>query len=167
MKCANAKHQLTLHVSEDLPDHKAAKLSEHLAECAGCRAFHEELRLQRELMTKLNVEPETVPDFAAIIARHDMGGFGPLRWRQRFAGLVVASIVLAISVAIPWQRDTLPEQTHLTQLNTTPPSAPDITLAVQSNPPADDAPELTEVQPATMMKLYTDDPDVVIYWFGD
>lgn len=171
MKCGNAQRQLTLHVSGDLPSDKAVLLERHLDGCKRCCAFRDELALQRELLAELNATPVVVPepDFARIIQKHDRLALGGLSWRQRFAGLVVASLTLAICVAWTWAPEPAQETTRLSKLAPMPQVESTVTHAVEK--PAETAkPELVDAAedaPPTVMKLYTDDPDVVIYWFGD
>ena len=168
MKCINARQKLTLHISQDLPQEQTERLEQHLNDCATCRAFRDELVLQRELMAKLNAPPVPELNVAGIIQKHDPTALGPLTWRQRLAGFVVASLIVTFILAWTWESIPSDENTLLTQL----PQHVTMMPVVSSTPQVptvqpDPASESKVETSPTVITLYTDDPDVVIHWFGD
>ena len=70
MSCGFSREMLALHIEGDLPDADAATTARHLAWCADCRRFLEELHLTQGLMKALR--RETVSPAACTAMRRDV-----------------------------------------------------------------------------------------------
>lgn len=62
MSCAFSKQMLALHVEGDLTPECAAIASSHLAACAECRSFFEQLRARQSLLKSLRLETVSSSD---------------------------------------------------------------------------------------------------------
>ena len=166
MNCSDWEERIALHAGGDLPPAEVAEVERHLRECAGCRASAAAFGRGLELLREVHQEPLAPVHFAVVRA----GVLAKLERKRRWAwayGFAVATGALVVLLA-PW-----------------PGRMPEPPVAVVSHPPA---PQLTPVveapavhgarvrrarQPAArpaeplMIKLITDDPNVVIYWIAD
>lgn len=167
MKCESAQRKLALHVTGDLIERDAQRVDAHIRNCIACDHYRLELMAQLNDLSVLR-EPDTPElDVARIVERGQRASGFEWIWGRR--GVVVALILLAFAVGMLSIPEDEPERevTMLTKLSPAEFTIGDTTRV--------DAPQL-EVVPAveretpeasTLIKLYTDDPDVVIYWFGD
>ena len=169
MNCMKWEERIASYAGGDAPQ-DAKSVERHLAECVECRQFAGGLRENLALLREIHEEPLVPAHFAAVRT----GVLGEIErrratvWRWGWAaGLTTA--VLALVVAIPiWRRPELPPPPVLVALAS--PSAPAVErVEVPVRPRV----TLRRVQPAAVkmeplvIKLVTDNPDVVIYWIAD
>ena len=113
--------------------------AEHLSSCAECRALSEDLRLNEIALREMRVRP---------------------RMHWEWALVAVAAIVLAIALWRVKPPQKPPERAAAAKIvgptRTAPPAAP-IKHARKKRQPAD----------PLRVKMFTSDPDVVIYWIVD
>jgi hypothetical protein len=104
MKCADAGKCIALDVEGDLPEARVAALRNHLAACAPCEQFAQEMRESQEVLKSLRHEtpPESLLSGARQAALEELrtqprdGGWGwaaqpRLRWVYATGGLAVVA----------------------------------------------------------------------------
>jgi hypothetical protein len=122
----------------------------HLGHCAACRALAEEIRANSEIFHAMASDPmpsvrhAVIAKIAAQSARKNI-----LRWGWALAA--TAAIALAALLAIPREQKLPPVHLALAPMKFDIPAI---------------APKPKPVAPAKplMVKMLTDDPNVVIYW---
>jgi hypothetical protein len=198
--CSNEK-LLALYVEGDLADSQAARMSDHLLECAGCREIVDELTESQSAFKALR--SEVAPDSAHAIVRDRVMQqavlrkstgwmlrlerlFFGARWKYAVCGLALAALV---SGTVVWQFYPLPAppqppQPVLPVANNAPEPAPRIetnkAAPARPSPPRppkrtvapkpDPEPALAQMDEAPrqmMVKMLTNDPNIVIYWLLD
>jgi hypothetical protein len=148
------------------------EVERHLESCVACREFAMDLQQSLRLLWKAHQESLTDAPMAAVRARVlDRVQSRRLWWPVWVGGVATAVVLLALWVA---------PGTRVPQRNPRP--APSIAVApVPNQPSVASRPEPKRVArahrvrkppppPATetlVVKLITDDPDVVIYWIVD
>jgi anti-sigma factor RsiW len=183
MNCSEWEERIALYAGGDASPSEAAAVERHLAECVACQVLSSGLKQSLELLREAHQEPLAEAHFAAVRARV----MGRLESRQRpwwkrawvygFTAAAAGALILASLYTGP----------HLVQTPRTPvaivtpapvlapprveaPAALPAPLPVAVAPhrlvPRRPSPAPPTVNPAgpEMVKLMTDDPDVVIYW---
>ena len=164
MNCRDWEERLALHAGGDLEPAGAAEVERHLAGCVGCRGFASELEQSLALMREVHDEAIAPADFAAVRARV-LGQLERERnpWRQ-WAWVYAVAVAAVVLVVALWPRE-IPELPRVALYR---PPAPAISRALPHR--AATVRKRTRIQPpveALMVKLITDDPNVVIYWIAD
>jgi hypothetical protein len=113
--------------------------AEHLASCAECRALAEDLRLNAVALREMRVRP---------------------RMRWEWALVAAASIVMAIGLRHGKPPEKPPERTAAAKIG-----RPTRTAAVMA--PAKRVRKKRPPAEPLRVKMFTSDPDVVIYWIVD
>ncbi len=170
MSCHKYQKMTALHVAGDLPEAKVPRLEEHLGGCPACRSLAEELRASQSALEALRGEP--VEEAALeqvrqrVLARIATEGQPARRLGWAYA---LAAGLAVVAVGALWNVAYRPA-----------PHAPQPAVAVvprQAGPaPAESdktgvlphrAPRVKRPAPAAeplLVKLITDDPEVIIYW---
>lgn len=194
MNCGKWEERIALHAGGDLPPVEAAAVDRHVAECAACQALLSGLRQTAGLLREAHSEPVDSAHYAAVRARvlSELAG----RQRPRWAYALLAAAAMLLLVAVwPRARKVVvrprPQPVPVAQalmpavggaqgaprppgrlLRTTPQAAGRgrRTQGVPQTRGA--APPLQQVEPSSppeplVVKLITDDPDVVIYWISE
>jgi anti-sigma factor RsiW len=171
--CKQWEERIALAAGADLDDAGWAEMESHVASCPSCAALLKELRESLDLLREVHSEPIAEARLAAVRARV-MGAIDSRRWLWAAAAtLACATALLAAAV---WFRPA--RVPHPPLLAVAPPAAlqpqphrslmvaaPVRVLArsraatIRHRPPAPSEP--------VVMKLFTEDPNVVIYWIGD
>ena len=169
MNCSRWERQLALLVESDLGGREAREVEEHLAACSGCREFVEELRHSQAALRELG--GEEVDGVALAVVRQRVLAeaesqkpvwvFGLRWWHAMPVGVAAAVMAVVLWPRVPavepppavaiWAPPA-PELVHSAPLPATR-RAPEIKPAVAAEP--------------LLVKFFTDDPDVVIYWIID
>jgi putative zinc finger protein len=174
MNCRDWEERIALHAERDLPPHEAAEAERHLAECAACRQFADGITQTLTELRAAHVERLATADFAAVRARVLAQITEQRRPVWRLAWIGAAAVALLLLTALPLKRQPEPPRTT---------SAPATEAAIPL-PPAAEAPVPAPpprrrmnrprplhkaVPPAEplMVRLITNDPDVVIYWIAN
>jgi hypothetical protein len=131
-------------------EQRTSEVEAHLGECAGCRSFARELRANFEALGEMRDDPLPIPK---------------RRWRK-FAMAAAAAIVVGLGTAHYWPR---PEKTAIVTVR---PAAPPVTVARREVAPAMPAARRRHIAPVKrtpdqqelLVKMETEDPEVVIYW---
>ena len=165
MNCVEWEERIALYAGGDLARAEAQPVERHVAKCAGCQVLLSGLRESLALVREAHGEPIEAAHFAAVRARVLAGleRAPARRWRYAWAGaLAAAAAVLLVGL---WPRPEL----HMAVPIPKAPAAPAIARTVPPPHPRALAkprpPEPVQQASAPMVvKLLTDDPDVVIYW---
>lgn len=94
--CAEMSSQLSSFLDDELPEDEFAEVERHLAECAGCRAYVQDLR---NLQSKLRFEMEEVfaPSHLDFDVWQQMSG---LRMMQQESRLLSVGLVSSAGLAV-------------------------------------------------------------------
>jgi anti-sigma factor RsiW len=190
MNCLDFEKFIALHVEGDLPERKGRAVAEHLKICEHCQEFAERLKASQGMLKSL--AEESVDDAVLQELRgRVLNGLVTETERQRFplwryalgAGLAVLVILAATTIRHP-SKDRFAQVSRVT-------SQPPATVAMGETPAlarsssirvAKDKgvagrrarfrgslPAGAKPQPSVqlMVKLVTDNPNVVVYWLVD
>jgi anti-sigma factor RsiW len=183
MNCSNWEERIALYAGGDLQPSEAAEVNQHLAHCPGCRLFASGLHESLELMRDAHGIEIAEPHFAAVRTRV-LGTLGAHRlpwWRSAWVyGLTAAAVALFLVVTLlprhpagPLGAATVRErpviEPAVTPLPVEAPPKLHRAHAVRHRNPSPILPVAAppEPGPPVVVKLLTDDPDVVIYWITD
>jgi anti-sigma factor RsiW len=163
MTCARWEERLALWVEGDLPEREGAELERHLAACGACREVRAALEESQAALKVLASETVDAMALAAVRARVT-SAVVERQPRRSFAWwpLAIPALAAALAAAILWPGEAPP-----------PPMA-----ARAAIPPAPPAPKMVWTKPQArpraehtvaaseplLMRIETDDPNVVIYW---
>jgi anti-sigma factor ChrR (cupin superfamily) len=160
MSCAHLEESLALYAGGDLDPVEAAGVESHLSGCAECRAFLDQMN-----QSLLLIREETV-DWSAVEVMHQrtMSALQPPRFHiWRYA----AAVVLVMGGLASWRSQA--------PVTVPPPPAIPVAVAQPKMLPLPAVPVATRAKnvrkagkhETMVVKLQTDDPDVVIYWITD
>ncbi len=156
MKCTGFEHDLALWVEGDLPPGPARRLEEHLAACGACREFVESLR-DSQAAWKGSLA-EIAEEDLEVVRQRVLSRIRSEEPRRRLRAWALAPVGVAAALFFAWMLVSRPAPV-------TPPLAPVVRPAVpvaQRPRPARMRPRATSAP--LLVKLYTDDPEVIIYW---
>ncbi len=194
MNCKDWEERIALFAGGDLSPALEAEVKQHLAECAGCRDNARGIQDSLKLLLSAHEEPIAAGHYTAVragvLARLERERRPWRRWMWAPAlalGLAVAGVFVAvrparmpeITVAAPRYPEPpavavgTPEPVAPGERNrprgagasgTAPPVAasPRVPAAAQGH-----GPETSALVDPLVVKLITNDPDVVIYWIAD
>ncbi|MBI2841527.1 MAG: zf-HC2 domain-containing protein [Acidobacteria bacterium] len=186
MSCQKYDDLLALFAGGDLGASEEERIEAHIATCSSCRAIVEELRSHREVLAGL--ADEAVDDAVLrsvrrrVMARIEPRAHRTGAWRWAWAAAAAIGAILVSVAVLKHPHDQRPVST--TQH---PQPAPTVRAAEPSASPAENlaaqtqsVTQIARVQaphssPLTgakaaeplVVKMLTDDPDVVIYWLVD
>ncbi|MGD0497618.1 MAG: zf-HC2 domain-containing protein [Bryobacteraceae bacterium] len=187
MNCGDWEERIALHAGGDLPPDEAAEMERHLAGCAGCREAAASYGRDLALLHEAHADPIPEAHYAAVRARA-LAKLEERRltWRRvRLGGLATAAV--AVVVGILWVRPASKPAPQVAVARLPVPvgqaSRPALVAsgaraAKKTKKAGREARPTTlasvvaapkEPQPAEplVVKLYTDDPNVIIYWIAD
>jgi len=180
MNCRDWEERVALHAGGDLPPAEAAEVERHLRECGGCQVLASGLRESLALLREAHDEPLAAAHFSAVRARvvaeleqeRRRGAFWARRWAWSFglAAAVVASLVmLALRPGrTPERPAPVVAANHPLVIADPeePPAVPPPHRRVARRVVRPVVPDAPNPEPL-IVKLQTDDPNVVIYWIAD
>ncbi|HET8547375.1 MAG TPA: hypothetical protein VFL57_05205 [Bryobacteraceae bacterium] len=161
MTCSERERDLALYAGGDL---RAPQLEQHLEQCARCREY---LAAMSAVLADLGHEaiPATPPIVTAVVRRIRVRRYGWAALTAMTAAASVAVAVLASALVRPVPTISFAART---------PAAPQPVVATREPVVAVPKPlrvrhRRTVGRPAEpiVVKLVTDDPNVVIYWITD
>jgi hypothetical protein len=172
MNCREWEEKIALYAGGDW---ESGELERHLEQCAACREFAAAVKDSLQILREAHGQPLKEGQFAAVRA----GVFQRLRrqrrwtWWPAWAGAAAAVALAASSLWLGQSRRTMPPAAArpkpaavavAQEAVATPvapkPAPPRPRQRVRKKPPPP-APQ------PLLVKLITDDPDVVIYWIAD
>jgi anti-sigma factor RsiW len=173
MQCKDWEERVALHVGGDLASDDASAVERHLAGCAGCQVLWSGMRESLELLHGAHVEALPSAAYTAVRGRvmAELAA-GQRVWWRWVAGLAAVAAVMLGALAVWPERAIKP--------------LPRVVLAVppvfqtaqaksgtdpQTGPPAPPRQWGKRAAPAPrqplLVRLVTDDPNIVIYWIAD
>lgn len=172
MNCPDWEPRIALHAQGDLRAEEAAETARHLASCAPCREFADGVRQSLAMLRAAHDQPIPEAHLAAVRARVLQHVEQPRRPSFRWAwigGLAAAAVLVVLAVH---SRRVPPPQVTLALPPV--PQTPVVLPApvARPSPHKRSAPSYLSRKPRPpqkplMVKLITDDPNVVIYWIAN
>jgi hypothetical protein len=175
MHCKDWEERVALHVGGDLPAAERSAVERHLAECGGCQVLWSGMKESLDLLQGAHAELLPPAAYTAVRGRV-LAVLGERRrvWWQWAAGLAAAAAVMLVALAV-WSE---PRVQPLPQMAMAIPPAPPLAHARGSERsdasqrshdrkgvvPAGPKPALRQ---PLLVRLVTDDPNIVIYWIAD
>jgi anti-sigma factor RsiW len=191
MNCSDWEERVALHAGGDLPPAEAADVERHLRECAGCQVLASGLKQSLALLKEAHDEPLPPAHFSAVRARvvAELEQKGRPLWRRAWGyGLAAAVVALLVMLALqpgrtPERRPPVVAARRLSQPlsnvrgsestseprtleSGTDPRHPPPHRRVARHVARPNVPDTPDPEPL-IVKLQTDDPNVVIYWIAD
>lgn len=173
MNCVEWEDRVSLYAGGDLPAAEMGGVERHLADCPGCQIFLSGVTQSLALLRELHGEPIAPAHLAAVRARViSQLESDRLRWRRiswlTAAGLAAAALIGTIALEIRHvPLAPLPVAVHHAPSQVAeakPPAVPVIRRVRAARRLKRRTPALSE---PLIVKLVTDNPDVVIYWIAD
>ncbi len=179
MNCSDWEERVALHAGGDLPPAEAAEVERHLGECAACQVLASGLKQSLALLREAHDEPLAPAHFSAVRARvmaelEQKRRRGALWARRRAWGYGLAAAVAALLVMLALRPVRAPERRAPVVAANHPPAVV-VREPVVPPPPhrrvarrvvRPKVPDTPDSEPL-IVKLQTDDPNVVIYWIAD
>jgi hypothetical protein len=179
MNCQEWEERIALYAAGDAGAGEAGETERHIAGCAGCQAFWRELQQSLEWLREAHREPIAPAHYAAVRARvmaRMKSGHAPW-WKQVWVyGVGIAAVVVAALMMLPRphaqspqvamvmpaavERTTDAGQGAGSRPGGLPHQAVGRRGALRARPPHRQAETI-------LVKLETDNPDVVIYWIAE
>lgn len=174
MNCRNWEERIALYIEGDLPAGQATEAERHLAECAECREFAATLKGDLSILRAAHSEPIEAARFAAVRARvldRIQRQRRPAWWLPWVAVPLAAAAMLFVTFR-PRPVEPLPVALSLPpapQIQPVEPAAEPTAPPAPPRRPRRIRPKLNPRRPPEplMVKLVTDDPNVVIYWIAN
>ena len=184
MNCSDWEERIALHAGGDLPPAEAAEVERHLRECAGCQVLTSGLKQSLVLLKEAHEEPLAAAHFSAVrsrvVAELEQGRRRGALWARRWAwGFGMAAAVVAVLVMLALQPGRTPVVTAnrqpLSNVRGSDVSEPrTLESGTGLSHPRPHRRVTRRVERANVpdpepliVKLQTDDPNVVIYWIAD
>ena len=179
MNCANWEERIALLMGNDLEAAESAEVERHLAECAGCQLFASGMREALDVLLETQAAEPRPADYAAVRARvfEELERRPLRRW---LLGLASAAAVAALLLLLVWPHPARHVSVAKSQSPAAPPQLLSPVPAAVAKPAVlpvrvvprrrkPTVPIVKAAAPATplVVKMVTDDPDVVIYWITD
>ena len=185
MNCKHSENDLALYVEGDLPEAKAEEVDVHLPACTACRQVVDELSGSQALFKSIRQETVRVAELTDLRVRvmeRLAVQRSKLPWRRWVYALAGAAFVVVIMVCVVEREGHRDEKSvKVVELAAPPPTVQAVVPPAKGesqNPVKVNVkhrarkkviqPKASEEPPTPMMvKLQTDDPNIVIYWLFD
>ena len=175
MNCPEWEERIALYSEGDLPPNEMAEAEQHLAHCASCREFAEGLAQTLAIARAAHAEPIPPAAFTALRARILEQIAREPRPSRRLAWILplLAAAAVAVVLLLPRPRGAGDLVAGGSHQYTTPTPAPLFEpvapataqpIAPKRQPRARRRPKPRPPAEPLIVKLVTDDPNVVIYW---
>jgi anti-sigma factor RsiW len=188
MKCRYSEHDVALFVEGDLEPAKSAELEVHLVTCEVCRELEADVRESQMVLKSLRQEMLSSAALSAVRSRvleqvsetrvRPMWG----RWVYALAGAMFVAVV-SVSVVLHNAKPEIKAVAEVMHPDVVVPSArPSVEVepivppapverrkhrSSSSNNQSISEPTTSEAPQEVVVKLLTDDPNIVIYWLVD
>jgi hypothetical protein len=161
MNCGDWQERIALYAGGDLAPVEVQAVERHVEECAGCQMLLSGLRQSLGLLLEAHGEPVEAAHFAAVRARvlAELERGRARAWRFAWMYAMAAAVVL-LAVTM-WPRTEQRLVLHVPHA----PTAPAVAKVVVKAPLPQR--QVTEPSETVLMKIETDNPDVVIYWIAE
>ncbi len=171
MNCRDREERIALYAGGDLPREEAAETEGHLQDCANCRQFVAALRERAAWMREAHEELPATADFAAmragVLERLERRR-RPFLWRLAWAGGLAATAAMLLLIWHSPRSEPAPPAPQVAAVEKPPVQAVENSLP---RPARRRRPRQRlrghEMPQPLLVKLITDDPDVIIYWIVD
>jgi anti-sigma factor RsiW len=163
MNCFAWEERIALYAGGDLGPVEAQAVERHVGECASCQLLLSGLRESLSLVREAHVEPVDAAHFAAVRARvlAELER-RPARW-WRFGWVYALAAAAVVMLVAMWPR---PEQRMVVAIPPSPAAPLVARVPIPAGPLYRETRERKGAE-TVMVKLETDDPDVVIYWIAE
>ena len=185
MNCKHSENDLALYVEGDLPEAKANEMEVHLMACTGCRQVLDELSRSQAVFKSIRQETVSAAELAElrvrvmerVVVQKPKPFWG--RWVYALAGAAFVVVILVGVLAREGHRD----QKAVKVVELAPPPPPvqavfppakgetqnPVKVNVKHRARKKVIQPKVSAEPAApmMVKLQTDDPNIVIYWLFD
>lgn len=170
MNCDAFEPLIALYVGADLPDRDRPQVEQHLAACPDCRQLLEDLQANHAALRELGSEAVDAVMLTAVRAGV-LAGIGERRrrvwpWVAAFAAAAALVAALVVTPRKPIEQPQPPPQ--VARVVVAPERVVEETVAPRRRRVARrrPTPPPREAQPL-VVKMLTDDPDIVIIWLVD
>jgi hypothetical protein len=180
MNCREWDERIALYAGSDLSAAEAAAVERQVGECAGCQVFVSGMRESLRVMREAHAEEVSGAAFAAVRARVMSELMPRAWWRWGWVWGLAGAALLAVVVFWPVRHEQVllrPATVAVQRQLESPAPGPvlrDVGIPRGRRRP----PHLVPVKrrravdakvagPPIVVKIMTDDPDVVIYWITD
>jgi anti-sigma factor RsiW len=180
MSCSQFEELIALYIEGDLPERNIRPVEEHLKLCPACREFAEELTASQSALKALGSEPVDEALYSQMRQRvlTEIGARQATAWPIWVYALAASCMVVLAVWAFLEHRPAQPpreEAAHISRPQDSRPAEPAPRLIVPRLLPRTRGParprtvavETPVSAEPLLVKLITDDPDVVIYWLID
>jgi hypothetical protein len=169
MNCGEWEERVALYAGGDLAAEDAVAVERHVAECAGCQSLLGGLRESQAWLREAHAEPVEAAHLVAVRARvlAELEQ-GPCPW-WRLAWVGVASLATLVILTL---RPIAPPLPPAPKIAVAPPA-----VEAPVRPPPAEARKREMAKPRArktpqpsetlLVKLESNDPDVVIYWIAE
>ena len=178
MNCTEWEEKIALYTGGELTGHAAAEVEEHFGQCVGCQVFASGMRQSLDWLKSAHQDVPDPAHFAAVRARvlSELRGTGHrLLWSVFAAAAAIGAVLLLM--LMPRHAPKLVEPTPVVAEGPSPVTAPVVRLATEPKRRTgsrrrrvtEQAPRPREPEEARplVVKLVTEDPNVVIYWISE
>jgi anti-sigma factor RsiW len=176
MNCSNWEERIALYLGGDLTPAESAEVERHLGECIGCQVFSSGLKETLALVKEVHQEPIAAAHYTAVRARvlAELEGGRRRRWAW---GLAAVAAILLVMFAV-WPRRTAQSPARIAVAPPPAPKPPEMVAPAAPKPMTVQVARVRHRRPARpkaeseatesiVMKLQTNDPDIIIYWIAD
>lgn len=177
MNCKSARDLLPLYVGKELSLDESQRVASHIAGCKACTVQHRELKeLKSGLVSLRNVDraEPALSILANRVVEHARGGHSILRARPVRLRPVLLAVVVTIAIAAAFlasdsAREFSKNARHAQDDGPSYTGGEIVRTASVEAETSIAAPILADDtrHPGTVVKLYTDNPDVLIIWLAD
>ena len=165
MNCVEWEERVALYAGGDLAAEETAGVERHLGECAGCQVFASGMKQALETLREAHGETPVEAHFAAVRARVMERVASPRRMAWWYAVAAAAAVlVAALAVRLEW-RPVPP--VPVAAVRTPPPPAGALVIPKRTERAARPAGIRRARTEQVLVRLETDNPDVVIYWIAE
>jgi hypothetical protein len=177
MNCVEWEERIALYTGGELAGEDAAEVERHVGQCLGCQVFASGMRQSLEFLTSAHQDVPDPAHFAAVRARVLSEIRGTSRrylWPVIAAVAAAAAILLVMLRPHPVRKPDAPQPVVAHVPAPEPPLEPAVRVARhRRKAPRRRAVVVAKAQPRheetkpLVVKLVTDDPNVVIYWISE
>ena len=175
MKCVFSENDIALYIEGDLPEASLRKIEAHLRECTACCDLAEDFRESQSIFRTLRAETVSAAAMAGVRNRvlaevsgirsstvwgRKLERFLYSGFRRGFVTAGLTAFVIAAGIVL-WPAEEVPLPPRIAVVST-PPVQTVVVPAVHKAAAVRRKKAREPVQ--TVVKLLTDDPNIVIYW---